>query len=507
MHSEFDQAASVPEEVEALIRQLTSIDRDASRQLDQRLSALQALERLGDAATAAIPAVLRMQFSSHIQERIKATESLDKMVPNWPEHAAAQGEIPFLLTKLKKDRMVANKAIRLLVRMGEVVVPVVLPQLPEDTGNDYLQANRIQLLSEINPTGNVLLEYLDTLLQETQKGQLLEAVADAIIRMKKGSENTVVGLLHLLESKSAVLKEKGILAIDACRQNGSKIGMAIPALIACLSEEGERVRASAIATLSAVKHPMAQEVYEKVVEGKGQLETEELKQLFDKVHFWVSKSDLETFRLNARRFQDNLSWYNLELKNTLRKPSLLLESVLQILANQKFMSESLVTPLLAILQDQQSAAVKVKAVAVLSTHALQRTTIIPVLIDLLATADEAVRMATLETLEHLDADWFTRPEVIDYFKQIVQQLDGQQAKNAQQLLLTMGAQAVPILAKYLDESEQRIIQQAILDILQQLGTEAEMTLPVLQRLRDRCQNAHTLQAINDLVKRFEDGAA
>ena len=114
-----------------------------------------------------------------------------------------------------------------------------------------------------------------------------------------------------------------------------------------------------------------------------------------------------------------------------------------------------------------------------------------------------LRPKMVHTLEQLDPQWIAHPTAVSFVNNLIDGLDtsGRQADSAE-ALLAIGDAAAPLLVSRLEQSEQRVIQQTLLDILGKLGSRAEINVATLLKIKERCANTHTLMALNELISKL-----
>lgn len=439
-----------------LVEQLDYIGQKPEEQLKKRLEAIEQIKRMGNKAYSAIPALIKKSLSKVLEERKSAIEALETIDPKWPENEAAEAAVPFLIHKLDKDRLIANRAKRALILIGEATAPLLSKKLASREQVDpYFTANVLDILSRIRPKINGLLPPINQILLESEANFLLEAAAEAICRLEEWSDETLQGLSRLVKNEDAAVREKALEALDKI---DSEAGVA--PMLRCLSDPNKNVREKAIETLSRKTSPAASEFYEAVVKNKGALKGED--------------------------------W----------KPELLLQSVLKILSDQQFSGGGLTEVLLEVYRKSYKVSMLRACLEVLSNISRDSAIIIPVLVRSLNADSEVQRKTCIEALNKLDPQWIERPVSIEAIKHFIEKLDSAQKLVSKNALISIGEPAIPFLSAYLEKTENRVIRQTIIEILKEFGSRAKTTLPVLRRVKEKSDNAHTLTAINELIEQI-----
>ncbi|MEM1323060.1 MAG: HEAT repeat domain-containing protein [Bacteroidota bacterium] len=489
------------EDIRDWIQDLRYVNQNAEWQLEHRLKALQQLSTAGDAAAAAIPALIRMYFSRLQAEREQALATLEAIDPQWPARPEALEERSYLIKKLNKDHREANKAVRILSGMGEPVVEPLRKRLFEEADDDFFLAKGLTVLHNIQPPVKGLLPLINTLLPNARTDYLLETITDILGERSDGSAEAIDSLVKLLENKNPRVRSKAIKAIGNA-ETVDEIA-ALP-LINCLSDKEKEVREEAIHVFSKHHLKTAADFFTRMIDNRGKLLEEDLKAIFEKIKFWISRSAAEDFKLNASRFRDNLSWYNRELQEKLAKPEILLESVLAVLYNRGEVEPSMVEALGDIYQKYNNLTIKIRSLKLLGVLREAKEAVLPILVKSLESPYESVREAGVAALNRLDTNWLHHPITAQMIGTLVEQLDSQSTREASvNTLLSIGEVGIPSLLQHLQGTEKRLIRETLIEILSKFGDSAEIKLDDLLHIKEKFQNAQTLSALNDLIKKIE----
>lgn len=487
-------------ELEQLIAQLSYIGEGVEKQRSKRQAAYQKLTEMKSEAAPAIPELIKKLFIGKTEEQQMARDTLNSIDANWPAHQYTQQEIPFLIKQLEKKQLRANKAIRILRKSGKPAFEALIEILEFDVSRDaYFKSNALKILETEQPSNPKLLPILHGIFQNSNNIALLETALDALRKTQLQDEHTTPILVRLIDNQSYIVRAKAILAAHILKINPD---FTVLPLLRALADNFSEVRDNAITALSAIEHPIADEFYKKAVTAKGKLSNDELKGVFNKIEFLIN-SDIEDFRINARKYWDNLSWYQLELEEDLKKARNLLAAVLQILENKEISNGDLLPVLKEICEETEHENLRVGSIRVLSNMKEQKEELLPLLLAYLNNKAGKVRKASIAALTKLDENWLERKESMETLDQIITQLDGYHEKISSQAIVDIGAPIIPLLNQKLAVAQSRVMQQTIIKILDGMGESAKISLPTLLNLKERCSNLHTLEAIKELVAKLE----
>lgn len=481
-----------------LISRLNYVGKNAREQEEKRMEAMRRLQALGPEAEGAVGALVPKLFGEKAQERQLALQTLESIDASWQQHEQVIGQIPFMLEKLNKGYPIGSKAIDILSAIGAPAVPFLQDALKPDSGrDDFFRSNALRCLSKMAPPAEALPAIIEATLKHSSSVQMAEAAAEAIgIHSDWATPNTPF-LLAWLEKGNAALRSK---VLQALSRSAAIDDAALPPLFGCLADENEEIRSGAINILAGNESDAANEFYEGVVAKQGELSEEDLKNAFERLQHVFIKSTVEDFRSSRMRFINNLSWYNLEFQQALDKPNLLLGSVLDILKQKEPARPDLAEHLMRIFEKQPGEAIQESCLALLGKIPENKEPVLAFLVNQLNQVSAPLRPIVVRTLEQLDPQWITHPAAVSFINNLIDGLDtsGRQADSAE-ALLAIGDAAAPLLVSRLEQSEQRVIQQTLLDILGKLGANAEINVATLLKIKERCANTHTLMALNALI--------
>lgn len=492
----------VKSNIDFLIPQLNYVGKNLEIQWEKRAEAFEKLEVLGSAAEPAIPVLLRKLFSHYPRERQMAEKVLEATNINWAQsERIGADEIAYLVGRLKGDRTEIGKASRILQRIGEPTVPFLFAAL--ESGHDLDPPNKaelIRVLGKINPDGEKFPNLIRSWMMEEQDLTVLEACAEAVYALGMADEGTTLFLRGLIIQGSESGRFKALLALEAA---GEYLNRLLPDLFRLLADPVPEIRGCVVDLLAKHDFPGAAEFYREVVLNKGLPRDEDYEAVFKKLKFWISNSGVESFRSSKQNLWDSLSWYNLELRKQLAQPEQLLESVLQILARKGTVDPELKDTLIEIFETSETPSIKAICINLLGSCVKYADQIMPFLIDQLGHSSELIRSEVNRALSRLDQSWIERPESVELLDRVIARLDQIADLQAKETILSIGAPVIPLLAQHLRQTEKRVMQQTIIRVLGKFGSFAEITLPVLLEVKAKCQNTHTIQAINELIAGFE----
>lgn len=501
---DFDPQAffeSLYSDIDFVLSRLTYVGKDPADQWEKRQEAMKRLPAFGVEAKRAIPTLVRLCFSDLLEEKSMAAETLEDVAPDWPRSREARELIPFLIKKLNRNRPVVAKASRMLVQIGSPAVPPLLEIVREPPhADEFLQANALLCLSQMKPSVEELPGLIREILSKAEAGVLIQATTDAIGHRGRLDAETVPFLFPLLSSEHYTTRAAALRALSFADELDDST---LPLFFTALSDIHAEVRQPAIKILQQINSPVADDFYYDTLTRDGRMGEEELKRLFDKMHFVFSKSVVESFRASGRKVFDNLSWYNLEFQRAVEEPQILLESVLTTLAGKSTVPDRFVEPVKQVFERTDIESIQKACVTVLGKFPQEAFEVLPFLIPQLNHPSEAIRKEVVETLPVLRKDWIQTREAADFINELISGFDTSNRIASQKAILSIGDPAIPLLTTYLDQTEQRVIQQTILEVLGKLGSTADLTLATLLRLKERCRNTHTITAINELIEGFD----
>jgi HEAT repeat protein len=484
--------------VKGLIEQLSFIHSNKELQVEKRLDTFKGLAAMKGKAKSAIPALIGKYFPFDLQEVPWAKETLEAIDTQWYLDDLAKGEIPFLIKKLGKDQPIAYRAIGILKLIGRDAETAVIKEL-EGNNDAYFQINAIKFLGEIKPPNIATLPILNKIITQSENANLLNAAIKLLGNFNEIEEGIVSNLTVLLKNKSYTVRAS---AVNTIHNLGIVNENIVAVLLTCLSDDYPEVRENSIAVLSKTEHPLANEFYQNVLACRGKLSENELNEVYSKITFWTNDR-VPGMVVNVNNYWDNLAWYNLELRNQLAKPELLLISVLKVLSNKKQKFPEWANTIIGIGKETQNDQILTFVIKILEHDETNKDDILTFLITRLNAPSKTVREVNIAALNNLDSNWLHREETLVAINGIIDQLDSSNRKTNVESLLQLGDAVAPFLIQRLKETEKRTIQEAIIDALNNSGDTVKTHLPTLMALKTKFSNAHTLAAINNLIEKLE----
>lgn len=487
--------------VAGLLDRIAYVHPSPEIQLAKRLEGYEGLATLGNDAIKAIPNLIRKYFSENPTERDRARDTLVCIDPEWPKTQQAAEMIPYLIKKLEKEHLESRRAIDILINMGSNIHDPLLVILQSPAQDDQdLKVKSLMLLCKTGATAEQLYPLIQPILANPSSDILLEECLETVQLLGK-KDDTLAGLIAgFLDHKNESVREKSISALQACTGHAESF---VPELLKCLADPSDVVRGAAVQLLSAFDTEALSGFLKEVVANQGDLKEDEMKVLFQKLKFWLGDSVTQRFQINSWQLWNNLSWYGLEIKNELGKKELLLESSLNMLANLKYAGPDLVEPVMNIYRKHDRPDIQFHCVRFLGNLPADTAGILPFLLLSLKNPHEKVRQSGIVSMNQMDSNWINRPEMQQALRELIEELDGNQQKAVREALLSLGSITVPALGEYLEQTGSRVLQQAVIDILSHLDISSGISPATLHRVYASCQNAHTREALNELIKRLE----
>jgi HEAT repeat protein len=244
--------------------------------LHNRQSAILALERLGPQAQDASPALLEALRGGSHYFRVMAAEALGTMRP--PSESTTSTLRALLRDERRSVRVVAAQVLWQTTRQGRMVAPVLAEAVRD--GRDWIGSTAASVLKELGPEARDLVPHLVVTLQSSKSDCRAHAalalggiglsaraavpVLDALLRDRDLTVRLHAALAleridlrqqEFVSTIRAALKHKDpesrftAVAFLADRDNGLRVGEAVPLLTELLEDENARTRAEAADTL------------------------------------------------------------------------------------------------------------------------------------------------------------------------------------------------------------------------------------------------------------------
>lgn len=497
-----EQDERIANEVRYIIaRVLNCHEPKPEEQLAKRLRGMADLADFGLKASPAIPDLIRKLFTSNTEERDQATATLTAIDNAWAQSDFAKEMIPYLTGKLDKEQRESQKAREILTQMGKNAHPALLEIVSNNDSDPSRRAYSLMILNTAAIEPDTLLAPVQNILEQAKSQFLLESALKTAACFGFKDEKTDALLTGFLTSTNTQLKVKALNALQKCSLNENTC---LPHLIPCLSENDEDIRQAAISWVSQIRTAPVEDLLVQIVAKHGKMDEEEWKGIFDKLNFWLGGKEIPGYSFDARQINRNLSWYSLEFQKDMKRPELLLTSALEVLAHQGYSKPGLAADLIDIFQKSDNKAIKQQSIHVLGNLSGGHEAILPFLVSCLSHPSEAVRNATVHALQKLAPDWLTRPDLQPYVRALIETLDSSSSASGKSALLTIGDDTAGVLARYLRESENVTLQLAIIEVLKKLNTASSVSVAVIADIREACNNARTVLALNELIKAMED---
>jgi len=489
-------------DIDFLITRLNHPGKNLQDRAEKRAEAMQRLQELGPEAEKAIPALIEKLFAEDTPERKLAAETLKAIDPNWPANDQTLSQLPFLIKKLGKGHLTANRAMTVLSKVGPAAEPYLEEVLQPNGASDKLQkAKALRAWSRVDNKSEGLTAAIRHILQKAEAKLLLEAAVETLVELDQPEAVDQSLLYPLLEQDEAILRHKAVKALanyPAIEEEG------LPLLFKSLAAEQEELRRDAVALLQKQDTELATAFYRDIVFQHGALQEEDIEATFDKLGFIFSKSTVEEFRLRKSKFIDNLSWYSFELQQEMERPKRLLQSVLEILNAQSPPDPELAKALMTCFEEHERFGIRKACVELLAKSTQEKEEVIPLLVQQFDGASGELRPLIIDALSKLDPDWVHLPVTIALISKLTQQLNTSgTVEAAEEKLLSIGDRVAPVLLAELEQSDKRVVRQKLIELLGQLGPEAAIDVEQLRRIKAGCTNTRTQEALQKLIERLE----
>ncbi|NBC09629.1 MAG: hypothetical protein GVY26_20750 [Bacteroidetes bacterium] len=489
-------------DVDFLITRLNHPGKNLQDRAEKRKDAMQRLQELGPEAEKAIPALIEKLFAEKAPERKLAAETLKAIDPNWPANNEALSQLPFLIKKLGKGHLTANRAMTVLSKIGPAAEPYLEEVLQPDGASDELQkAKALRAWNRVDNKSEGVVAAIRHILQKADAKLLLEAAVETLAELDRPETVDQSLLYPLLDHDDAVLRHKTVKAManyPAIEEEG------LPLLFKLLAAEQEELRRDAVALLQKQDAEVATAFYREIVFQHGELQREDIEATFEKLGFIFSKSTVEEFRLRKAKFIDNLSWYGYELQQEMERPKRLLQSVLEILNAKSPPDPELAKALMTCFEEHEGLGIRKACVELLAKSTQEKEEVIPLLVQQFDRASGDLRPLIIEALTELDPDWVHQPVTVDLISKLTQQLNTSgTVEAAEEKLLSIGDRVAPVLLAELEQSDKRVVRQKLIELLGQLGPAAVIDVEQLRRIKAGCTNRRTQEALQKLIERLE----
>jgi HEAT repeat protein len=457
---------------------------------------------MGTSAQVAIPELIRKQLSNNPEECRLAKLTLDKIDPTWYASELSERTLPFLIKSLGSEQRTAQLSMQVLQQMGALTHKPLLALLSSDEkiGDPFVLANTLSILCKTNVPWPDLKPSLNKILASSNSANLLAVATAAIIQLGEPDEEMATLLLEHIRHPDSTVRGNSLRALNKLVIESEKF---LPALLNSLSDGEKQVRHAAIEFLSGQYNSIVADFVHEVVHKKGEMAESDWKVIIEQVNFWIGGKTIEAHLINYGQLKNNLSWYNLELLKMQAKSHLLLESSISILYKKGSPERSLKDAFVQIYNSSKSANVQQMIVSIVGrTEEDWETDTLPFLLRSLGNVEKSVRDEAVRALQSHSANWIVHPSSVSAVQTWINSLDTAHCDSAKAALLSIGQDSIPALLSSLEQTEKRLIQQNILELLNNLRPDRELTLNTLYRLRENCQNTHTLALIGELIQKM-----
>lgn len=442
-----------------------------------RLASAEGLGRLGAKASQAIPPLIKAAVDIDGNVRKAALNSLKAIDPNWEKNRKALEAVPFLFHAVGSySKEVSTAAPNLLVQMGKKIVPFVVEALKADQ-DTIAQYELLVILNRIGPDAASAVPQINRALKSQYKNVRLAALR-ALTTIGPDLKTSLPLLMVCLSDAYPDVKEA---AAQCLLSLGAASEPATPALILALADRDMKVRDVAAAAIEKIGPKTIPTLTELLIAHDMHLVKTYIKQvmLFSDIYkslfadnaLW--KDTVETW--------NNVAWVVYEAEDQLMRIEDAHCKAIQILGRFGPAAASAAPVIGKLLATGKS--VTLAALYTLAAIGTQDRDILVKIVPLLIHSDAEIRAEALATLERINSDWRTWPEVVPLIPDLGKNLNNRDTPGeiAVQALAIMGRRAVPFLIKAL-ASENEVVRKQAADTLGQIGPEAQEAIPALVRL-------------------------
>ncbi len=449
-----------------------------SADLDVRQRAATILGRIGPEARDAMAALIESVVDRDRDMRNGAIRALKQIDPHWLTHEATRQAIPMLIEKLgSRSDGVRNTAKLVLSTIGAPAVPDLIRAL-SNAEDDQHQGLAAETLGRIGADAASAVAPLNQALNSDHL-HVRRLAAEALGRIGAAAEPAVTNLLKKLADDNLAVRG---MAAKALAQIESAIEVAAPAVLQLLVHKSDAVRQDAVGALAAMGRPTIPLIVDlleapnihHLLQGRMQ----ELEANVRTYQLWLERQYANQDQLLSRHEAANIDWYRQELVAELTPEfaATVRLAAVQVLSEIGPPAQTAEATLLALLKherpDMREAAAKA-LVAIRPETSATVTALLYVLLD----RYEPVRAAAVMALDEIEPEWRVTPMADNVMQSLIADLRQGHA-DAGSALLPFGRAVVPKLMGLLGD-ERRTVRQSAVDLLGQIGPEAEAAIAAL----------------------------
>jgi len=489
--------------IKFLIERLNYVHQDPTYQSEIRKKAYLDLQEFGIEAQSAIPELIIKQMSDNVDERDFARQTIELIDPKWQECEYAQSAVPMLIKRLGSEYRASLLSMQILHTMGIHAHKPLIQYLSDQTStrDQYADANILWVLSKTNAPWQEIYPAINKILEASETANTLEAATKAIALLGEENLDTATQLVQKLRHTDRSVRRN---AVQALKKVVAEAEQFIPAILHLLSDDDDQVRQAAVDFLSHHYSNMVDDFVHEVVHKRGEMDEKDWQEVLERVNFWIGSNTLRPYEFNYSQLVNNLSWYNLDLLKVQTKSNRLLESAISILYQNGRPVPEITDVLKEIYTNNLSANVQKMIVAIVGrVESAWESDVLPFLLNCLKNKEASVRAEAVKSLQNHSAHWIEHPAAIAAVQSVIDELDTARCDSAKSTLLSLGHDAVPTLLSQLEQTEKRLIQQNILEILGQMNPDRALTLDTLTKISEHSQNTHTLAMIKELIKKMQ----
>jgi HEAT repeat protein len=471
------QAPRVPalDDNDAAYDQERLICRLASTDAAVRQSAAAELERRGDRAAEAVPALVHATVSGDATVRQAAGAVLSQILSRLNPEVRPGLEGAALVTELaSRCADVRQRAADRLVELGAAVVPLLLHPLADYT-DATLQVTVARMLARM---GAAAAEAVRPLMHELDSESPLvrQAAADALGAIGPGASAALTALAVKLADWHPAVRRA---AARALARVGDTAYRGVPALIQLLADREVSVGEAAIEALANIGSAAVPCIIDT-------LEARDVRRVDESLHQrlqvseWFDRPPADAFEREQLHTLRKADWHWHHAHADDLRLEMLQEALLRVIAKIGAPAAPAAAAVTDLLANPSTRVRRSGATALGQLGPPARSAMAALAVTLMDDA-EPVRQAALEALPRIDQNWPASAELRDLLERLASNLNknGTPGRAAADALVAAGEAAVPVLVRALASAD-RIEREAAATALGRLGPRAQAAVPALR---------------------------
>lgn len=459
-----------------------------------RLYAIEELKEYPNAK--AIPVLVTALADANSTIRSTAEDLLNTIDPNWSQLEMVEEGMDYFIGKLNhRSKEVWRSASKWLVQLEKQSLPFLINQL-EEAEDEEVRWKIILILKQIEGDTQIAVPSLIKSIASnnlTIKENAIQALAETNSRQKEVLE--VLG--NCLEDEHANIR---VVALKALTDFGEQLGSLSFALVKCLLDKEEKVRAEAEQVLLQAGVVVVEDLLTLVKQRKDllRLKMEELRQTKGELFKGV---DQEKFLLEPDKALQNVKWHLVDIMSDLTVVDAAVSRAVRILGRLPEGADNRVAVLGEILKDANPKLIEasIKSIGVLGASAKSR---LSDLLQLYQQPNQTDYELIVQSLNAIEPDWPHLEEAQPFLNFLTQCLGKSEERETALLAFrSMDHKVVQHLVKGLDLKD-RVIKKEIIFLLGALGTHAKEALPLLKLIATEEDNRLLREASKEAAKKI-----